>query len=193
MVARLFWVRHGPTHERALTGWRDVPADLSDTAAVARLDVALPRDALVVSSDLLRAVTTADALSQGRSRLPHDAALREFDFGLWDGMHFDAIAERDPQLSRQFWEQPGDIAPPQGESWNAVAARVAGAIDRLAAAHPGACLIAVAHFGAILTHLSHAGGMTPYQALGHPIDNLSITEFARDPGGWQVARINHVA
>ena len=33
---RLWWVRHGPTHEKAMTGWRDVPADLSDTAAIAR-------------------------------------------------------------------------------------------------------------------------------------------------------------
>ncbi|PHR02026.1 MAG: histidine phosphatase family protein, partial [Sulfitobacter sp.] len=32
------WVRHGPTHEKAFVGWRDVPADLSDTAQIARLN-----------------------------------------------------------------------------------------------------------------------------------------------------------
>ena len=30
---RLWWVRHGPTHEKAFCGWRDVPADLSDHAS----------------------------------------------------------------------------------------------------------------------------------------------------------------
>jgi broad specificity phosphatase PhoE len=193
MVARLFWVRHGPTHERAFTGWRDVPADLSDTAAIARLNAALPNGAIVISSDLSRAVTTADALTPGRMRLPHDPALREFDFGLWDGLEWHDVAARDPDLSRRFWEVPGDVAPPQGESWNAVTARVTAVIDRLADAHQGADLIAVAHFGAILTHLAQTGGMTPYQALGHKIDPLSLTELIRDGDGWRVVRINHIA
>ncbi|MFT7136552.1 MAG: alpha-ribazole phosphatase, partial [Akkermansiaceae bacterium] len=46
------WVRHGPTHEKTLVGWRDVPADLSDHAQIARLNAHLPRDAILVSSDL---------------------------------------------------------------------------------------------------------------------------------------------
>jgi broad specificity phosphatase PhoE len=193
MVARLFWVRHGPTHERAFTGWRDVPADLSDTAAIARLNAALPNGAIVISSDLSRAVTTADTLTPGRMRLPHDPGLREFDFGLWDGLEWHDVAARDPDLSRRFWEVPGDVAPPQGESWNAVTARVTSVIDKLADAHQGADLIAVAHFGAILTHLAQTSGMTPYQALGHKIDPLSLTELIRDGDGWRVVRINHIA
>jgi hypothetical protein len=44
-----------PTHQTTFTGWRDVPADLSDDAALDRLDAYLPPDALVVSSDLNRA------------------------------------------------------------------------------------------------------------------------------------------
>ena len=44
------WVRHGPTHQKSFTGWRDVPADLSDARAVARLTAALPRDAVIVSA-----------------------------------------------------------------------------------------------------------------------------------------------
>ncbi|MFW5641584.1 MAG: histidine phosphatase family protein, partial [Roseicyclus sp.] len=141
MVARLWWVRHGPTHERAFTGWRDVPADLSDTAALARLDAHLPTGALLVSSDLARAAATADRLASGRTRLPNEAALREFDFGRWDGLRFDAIAARDPELSRAFWETPGPVRAPDGESWNEVAARVTAAIDALAMAHPGRDLI----------------------------------------------------
>ena len=57
------WIRHGPTHQKNFTGWRDVPADLSDTAAVARLSAHLPGTALVISSDLTRSVTTASALN----------------------------------------------------------------------------------------------------------------------------------
>lgn len=191
-MTRLFWVRHGPTHQTTFTGWRDVPADLSDTAALARLDAYLPRKAVVISSDLIRAVATADAISSGRTRLPHDPNLREFDFGVWDGMHHADVSARDPALSRAFWETPGDIAAPEGESWNTVAARISRAIDRVVATHVGIPIIAVAHFGAILTHLSAAGGLTPYAALGHKIDNLSVTDLTHTGDGWTIGRINHV-
>ncbi|MFN3294547.1 MAG: histidine phosphatase family protein, partial [Gemmobacter sp.] len=75
-MTRFFWLRHAPTHERAFTGWRDVPADLSDRNLIARVARLLPTDALVVSSDLIRARTTADALTGPRTRLPDDPGLR---------------------------------------------------------------------------------------------------------------------
>lgn len=190
-VLRLWWVRHGPTHQAAVTGWRDVPADLSDTAALARLRAYLPRRALLVSSDLARAVATADALGADRIRLPHEAALREIDFGAWDGLTWDEIAARDPALSRRFWEQPGATTPPGGESWDAVAARVGDAIGRLADAHPGRDLVAVAHFGVILAHLATAGGLGAAAALGHRVAPLSVSRIDRDATGWQVRHINH--
>ena len=81
------WVRHGPTHEKTFVGWRDVPADLSDTAQIDRLTQHLPAKAYLLSSDLGRAVTTADVLTlPPRTRLAHEAALRELNFGHWDGM-----------------------------------------------------------------------------------------------------------
>lgn len=193
MVARLWWVRHGPTHARAFTGWRDIPADLSDAAALARLDAHLPSDALVVSSDLVRASATADFLSRTRPRLPDQPDLREFDFGAWDGRVFDDIAATDPDLSRAYWETPGDLAAPGGESWNGVARRVSSAISRLVAAHPGADLVAVAHMGVIMTHLSDGAGLSPTEAMSHRIEPLSVTRLDRtgtEPE-WQIMRVNH--
>ncbi|MEL6959168.1 MAG: histidine phosphatase family protein [Pseudomonadota bacterium] len=187
----LYLVRHGPTHERTMVGHRDVPVDLSDTAQIARVSAALPRNGLVVSSDLQRAALTASALEDGRDRLPHDPDLREFDFGQWDGMPFADVARDWPDLSRRYWEAPGDIAPPDGESWNAAAARVSGAVDRLMRAHPRRPLIIVAHFGAILTQVQRAAGVTAYLTLAHRIDNFSITELQHSPR-WGVARINHL-
>ena len=69
------WVRHGPTHEKTFVGWRDVPADLSDHAQIARLDAHLPKEALMVSSDLIRCVATADAI--GTFYVHMDAILRQ--------------------------------------------------------------------------------------------------------------------
>ena len=125
--------------------------------------------------------------------MPDMALLREFDFGEWDGLGFDAVADRDPELSRAFWERPGDVAAPGGESFFDVGARVSEAIETLAAQHQGADLIAVAHMGVIMAHIGISAGLGLETALSHRIDPLSVTCLERDGADWRVERINHVA
>ncbi|MDT8856553.1 histidine phosphatase family protein [Paracoccaceae bacterium Fryx2] len=190
-MTRLWWVRHGPTHQKTFVGWRDVPADLSDTRQIARLNAHLPQGALLVASDLIRASATADTLGMGRERLPDAPALREFNLGDWDGRHYSDVAKTDPKLSRAYWEAPGDVAPPNGESWNAAAARVGGHVAQVLQAHAGRDIVLVAHVGVILTQVQAALGISPYQALAYKIDNLSVTCIDHDGTGWQVRAINH--
>ena len=187
-MTTFWWVRHGPTHEKAFVGWRDVPADLSDQEAIDRLAAYLPDDALVISSDLLRCTATADAITKNRQRLPHDPELREFNFGDWDGMTFGDVADQFPTLSRQYWENPGDAAPPNGESWNTAETRVNTAVQRLAHQHPGRNLVVVAHIGVIVTQIRLAHSLTTQQAIGHKIDNLSVTRIQ----GTTADPINHL-
>lgn len=191
-VTRLWWVRHGPTHEKTMVGWRDVPADLSDTETLARLNAHLPQNAVLVSSDLIRATATADALEQGRHRLPHHPGLRELHFGDWDGQTWDSIAAAHPELSFAYWDDPGDHRPPNGESWNDAAARIHAATDALIAAHPGRDIVVVAHFGAILTQVQRAMGCAAVDVFAHRIDNLSVTRIDRRATGWDVIAINHL-
>jgi alpha-ribazole phosphatase len=191
-MTRFLWLRHGPTHQTAMTGWRDVPADLSDTGLMARVAAVLPADAVMVSSDLVRARATADALAGPRPRLPDMPDLRELHFGDWDGLHFSEVAARDPDLSRAYWETPGDIAPPNGESWNAASARIEAAVQRLAAAHPGRAVVVVAHFGTILTQVARALGQPPAAALAQRIDPLSLTEITFSAQERALLRVNHL-
>lgn len=193
METRLWFVRHGPTHSKAFAGWRDIPADLSDHAGLARLNAHLPKPALLVSSDLIRARATADALAEGRARLPHLPDLREFHFGDWDGLPFAEVSARWPDLSRRYWEEPGHIAPPGGESWIAGETRMSAAVDRLMADHAGQDVVVVAHFGTILTQYARAAGLSPYDALAQGIENLSVTCLAHRAGVWVVHSVNHIA
>ncbi len=187
-----WWIRHGPTHQSNFVGWSDVPADLSDVDGLARLHDHLPNDAVVISSDLIRCVATADALQGGRERLPHDDQLREFHFGDWEMQNFREISESHPELTREYWENPGDIAPPNGESWNVGAARINAAVDRITAAFAGRHIVAVAHFGVILTQVQRATNMSASSALGFQIDNLSLTKIEHMGGDdWRVLGVNH--
>lgn len=171
-MTRFWLVRHAPTHARTMIGWTDLACDLTDTAALQRLNAHLPGDAPVISSDLARAITTADALSP-RPRLPHDPALREIHFGQWENRAFDEIEAENPALIRAFWDQPGSITPPGGESWDRLTSRTWAALDRLQGTAPE--IIIVAHFGPILAALQRATGLTALQAFAHKIDNLSVT------------------
>jgi len=191
VVTRFWWVRHGPTHAKSMVGWTDLAADLSDVAALARLSAHLPGEAVVVSSDLSRAVTTADAIQGTRERLPHDPALREIHFGTWEMRGFAEVQAEAADHIRAFWETPGDISAPGGESWNTLAARVTAATDRLVSAHRGRDIIVTAHFGAILAALQRAGGLAPEAVLAHRIDNLSVTCLSHDATGWHSHSINH--
>ena len=189
----IFLIRHGPTHAKGMVGWSDLAADLSDIDGLARLEAALPKEAVVISSDLSRAVATADAIQATRQRLPHDRDLREMNFGDWELKVFSEVAAETPARLRAFYETPGEISPPNGDSWNALCARSNAAIDRLVASNHAQNLIVVAHFGVILSQVQRAFGLTAYQAFGHKIQNLSITDLTVRDGIWSGGQIAHLA
>ena len=184
----LWLIRHGPTHAKTFVGWTDLPADLTDTGKIARLEAALPQ-APVISSDLSRAVETASAIQGARPRLPHDPRWRETHFGDWEGLSWQEISARDGARARRVFETPGDHAPPGGESWDRFSARVTAAAE----AQTGTRIV-VAHMGVILALLQKGLGCSAYDALSHEIAPLSLTVIERvgdwRAGGWHVRQIN---
>lgn len=187
-MSEIWLIRHGPTHARTLVGWSDLPADLSDHAAIARLEQALP-DAPVVSSDLCRAHDTADAIQGPRPRLPDMAALREMHFGAWENKTWAEVEADDPKRAFTLFDAPGAIAPPGGESWDALTGRIVPTLTELAAQHDH--LIVVAHFGVILAALAHAGGWSAKHAYSHKIDPLSLSQI-RLGADLDVVAINQI-
>lgn len=170
-----------------MTGWTDLPADLSNRSAVERLQQYLP-DAPIVSSDLLRARQTAAAIAGDRAMLAPVRGLRELHFGAWEGLAHDQIP--DQRLARRFWEEPGEIAPPNGESWMQLAARVSAAMEamRRLGHHE---VIVVCHLGPILTQLQRARGVPARTILAQQIEPLSVTRIGYGDT-WQVGAVNHM-
>lgn len=150
----LHLIRHGaPQRPGLLLGHRDEPALPSETAkCVARAEgLAF---ASVVSSDLGRTLDPARQVGAARG-LAHrvDADWRELDFGTWTGL---AAAEVDPDAYARFWDDPDAHAPPGGETWSALKARVALALgriegDTLVVTHAGATRAALS----VLFHMEH--------------------------------------
>ncbi len=182
-MTTLLLARHGETdwnRELRFQGHADPP--LNDVGRRQALELAAAvsdeRVAAVYSSDLRRAHETArivaEALGLEVTVLPD---LREIDVGSWSGLTRDEIAERFPEGFARWLE--GERGH-DGETREALRARVVDAAERIAAAHPGERVLIVTHGGALRALLTHAGGSpsTP------PFDHCSILRIAARDGNF---------
>ncbi|HYO43172.1 MAG TPA: histidine phosphatase family protein [Candidatus Limnocylindrales bacterium] len=89
----------------------------------------------VISSPLFRAQETAEMLSRGGIRIETDPRLKEMDYGGWEGLTYEQIADRDGAARREWELAPDRLACPGGESGEDVARRVRSFLDDLLAEH----------------------------------------------------------
>ena len=204
-----FW-RHGQTQwnlDSRFQGATDVPLDetgLAQAVSAAPALAALEPD-LILSSDLSRAVRTAEALADLTDlQVVTDSGLRETDGGRWQGRTRAEIIEADADLFRA-WVAGHDVRPPGGESRDEVVQRVVACVERHLGDVPrGGTLVVVSHGGAIRGGIGGLLGLAPTQwtALG-VIANcawsvLSQLELPSEPGGdpavvWRLEEYNVAA
>jgi len=148
----------------------------------------------VVSSPLARCRQTAQAAAD---RLGLDVTvepgLRETDFGAWEGLTFGEIRERYP-AEMDAWFASADAAPPGGESFAAVAARVAAARDGLLDRYRGRTVLVVSHVTPITT-LVRLALDAPAEALFRlAVGPASLSEVAYyADGNASVRQLNSTA
>jgi probable phosphoglycerate mutase len=170
---RLIIVRHGESTRNAeerLQGQLDPP--LSDRGreqarALTGIVDGVPPER-VVCSDLGRARETAELMGLQPGR--YDPRWREIDVGEWGGR---TAAEIDAQGDELTNWRGGPRRAPDGEPWDAFAARVAGAADELLAA--GGTWLVVSHGGCVRAVAAHLTGADALH-LGSP-PNASATVF----------------
>jgi broad specificity phosphatase PhoE len=128
------------------------PEGLTQIPALAQRIMAQP-PARVIASPMLRVRQTWDALLQaepGLSSCPvqEDPALREVDFGDWEGLDFEQVNQGHPRLVAAWTQAPMTFAFPRGEALADFYARVNEAGQRIAAMDNEAILV-LAHGGVI--------------------------------------------
>lgn len=202
IVTRWWLIRHAPVIGAAgrIYGQDDLDCDCSDAAAFAELSRHLPADPVWLVTHLRRTQTTARALHQAGTGTAEivpeiEPDLAEQHFGTWQGLTYAELEARGDQAYRRFWDSPAEHAPPQGESFRDVIARVEQAIHRRTERHAGRDIVAVSHAGAIRAALAVILALDPQRALGFAIDACSITRFdhIRGPAGdvsWRILAVN---
>lgn len=194
-------VRHGRTAWNAtgrFQGQTDVPLD-DEGRAQARSVAALlagERFDLAVASDLSRARETAAIVLGERAEpaIETDERWREMRFGTWEGLVWDEIVARQPELAERSSTTPRFYTPPGGESFDDLCARIADALAALAARVPdgGRALLAT-HAGPLHALLRVALGQSEADALQVRFSPASVTRLAFGPGGARVTDLNRTA
>jgi probable phosphoglycerate mutase len=185
---RLLMLRHGQTEysaQRRYSGRGDLPltelGERQAAAAAARLS-RIDGVAAVVSSPLLRARQTAQPVADALDvPLSVHEGLVETDFGAWEGLTFAEARDRDPELHAR-WITDTSVAPPGGESMDAVHRRVRRVRDQLITEHVDATLVVVTHVTPVkaLLRMALDAGPALLHRLHLDLASLSIAEFYPD-------------
>lgn len=189
-MSRIFVIRHGETSGNAarIVQRPDIPLSARGEAQAEALARRLAREGIarIVSSDLARAVGTAERLQRATGApLTFDPLLQERNFGdvrgtAYDELGFDLFAL--------------DFAPANGETWDAFHARVDRAWEavRALAATTSGTLAVVTHGlvcrSLVARHLSLAGG----EVVPERWENTAVT-IVEAGAPWRVSLLNCIA
>jgi 2,3-bisphosphoglycerate-dependent phosphoglycerate mutase len=138
----LFLFRHGETdwnREGRLQGQNDTPLNATGLAQAGVLAERLRRYRLeaVVSSDLSRALTTAQVIAEAlRLPLMIERGLREVSVGRAEGMLWEEAKARFGAELTERWYSDDDVAFPGGETGFETLTRGLAALRRFAESHP---------------------------------------------------------
>lgn len=102
------------------------------------------------ASDLRRAMETAAIIAAPHGQAVRPVpALREINFGLWEGLTHREIAATHPEALKQWLLGAGEVTVPGGESFAQVRERAWQAVQAIIAEHRGQKVLAVSHGGTI--------------------------------------------
>ena len=183
-------IRHAQPQVPAGTcyGCLDLPLLAPLTPPAASIVAGLPAPDRIVASPLARALGTAQALAQawpgGVPDIDTEAALREIDFGSWEGVAWDAI---DRGALDQWAADLLHARPHGGESPAQAMARVAGWAATLAGER-AQCLWVVGHAGPMRMLAAHWLGVPLATTVGWELGFGASCGFRPEQGvarlGW---------
>nr|WP_269327341.1 histidine phosphatase family protein [Kineosporia mesophila] len=185
-------VRHASTAVtgRVPSGGDEVGPQLSPSGLSEARALSLPSTGVLLSSPMLRARQTAEALGLPSRVAPDWAELR---LGDWNGLSYREIAARWPQEYAQ-WRESAAARPPGGESVLDLQSRIADAVARLRSEHAGRSVVVVTHTGPIRAAVASALDAGPAAFWRLRIDPASVTTLRYwADGGVEVAAVNAAA
>ncbi len=189
-------MRHGTTDWNRggyIQGHLDTPLNVEGRAQAEAAGgrLATEEATAIYSSDLLRVYETAQIIACHTGlRVIQKPGLREMHFGQWQGLSFDQIKHRDPEIYAARRERPFEVPPPGGETWMAFYQRSVGALQEILTATDAQRLIVATHSG-VCTVLGLAAlglGPTGKRTFGNA--NCAIHTIGVTGDHWEAVSLN---
>ena len=191
-------VRHGQTDmnlQPRFQGQVNPPLNATGLEQARRLGqrLASQNAQVLVVSDLLRTVQTAQAIAQAWTNpagLPMtlDTGWREQHFGQADGLLLQDVQTRWPQQWAQWVQFREDFAFVGGESARQLHDRVIAALHRCVTAHPQQTLVVVTHGGVLDMVYRHALGLPLTGPRQCDIPNTGLNHLRLEHGTLRIVR-----
>jgi broad specificity phosphatase PhoE len=143
-----------------------------------------PLDA-VYTSPLSRALELAEAIAGTAGvHLTVDNRLTEIAMGPWEGLFRSQIAEKYPEMYREWYKRPDLIHFPHGESLAEVQGRAQSVLADIHERHPGKNVFVATHSAVVQTMVAPAIGLDLRYVHRMQIANTGITTLCggRPPG-----------
>jgi alpha-ribazole phosphatase len=167
-MSELIFIRHAET-EMAGTfcGHSDPSLNARGLALLPPLVARLEEENIraVYTSDLLRARTTANAIAETFGiTCQVRPALREINFGQWEGLTWTEIEQRDKDYARRWITEYPQLPAPWGETMRQFKKRVLNEVVFLSQVAEGRNVAVVTHAGVMRTVLSTLQGYSEEEA-----------------------------
>lgn len=152
----------------------------------------------IYSSPLARAVATATPLANAVNlRVEVRDELAEIDYGAWDGLTADVVAQQWHDEHERWAADPAWNPPTGGETAIALAQRMTNVIEEITGAHMDGNVLVVSHKASIRVLLCALLGVDVGRfryRFGCPVGSASIVEFgAHGPLAMAVADRSHLS
>ena len=194
MSVSVCFVRHGETDANItdrLQGQSDFPLNELGKAQAELVAERLKGEAfdVILSSDLSRALYTAEKIAAGRPIICMEA-LREWHFGKWQGLTRDEIISRYPEEFALFRRGSLDCSPEGGESAGEFLERARKFMAMLRQEYAGKRILCVSHGGFIKQTLKVVLNVKTFDAMP-ACENTAISRYlSKDNGHWQLISWN---
>lgn len=197
-TTRLLLIRHGETalnREMRYIGLRDDELTETGRFQARQLAAALAifPIAAVYSSPLQRAYQTAQAIATHHDlEVLRNEALIESNFGLWEGLTAQEVKARGPEDAEilSAWQNDPTLAPPQGESLEAMSQRVLTAVATIVQEHQEQTIALVTHTGPLKALLCAALSTSMSTAFHIFLDPGTISVVDRQAARQVVRLVN---
>ena len=196
MQRRIYIVRHGATDWNLggyIQGHLDTPLnDEGRTQAAAAAGRLVSEGATVIySSDLWRVYETAQIIARHTGlHIIQKPGLREMHFGAWQGLTFDQIKERDPEIYAARQARPHEVPPPGGETWTEFYQRSVAAIKEILAVTDAERIIVATHSGVCTVLGLEALGLGPTGKRTFGNANCAIHTIGVSGDRWEAIALN---